>query len=348
MRICLITSKATSLSNVAKDIAKVAMGLGHPARLFSYLIPPVDMFKCCDAAIYVMTFSPVWIGTWLMNYRDVTIGRLKGRKWIPAIMYVTIEGRPKIHLMQDWMGRHVRYYAVSKYVRARLMEAGLPIEGVVYHGVDPEVVEEAKNLVPIVRKKLLDSLGVKHLYVSILSQHPRKGLKQLLRVWENITSELPDTALYVLTPAREPTPPQCYIDNKFGQYTKPEVFALMGAADYVIVPSYCEGFGLPLIEANAMGTPVIHCLYPPLTEITGEHNITFPYSDIRWFDAQEGIQYEFHVYEDKELADAIKQSYDILVNKPDAYKELSSKAVEHAKKFDIFKLYPKLIQALKP
>ncbi len=346
-RLCIFTSKAVSLSNVAKDIAKVAEANNYIPRLFKYLIPPTDIFRCCDSAIYIMTFSPVWIGAWLTNYRDVTIGKLKGRKWIPAVFYVTIEGRPKKHLVKPWMGRNVDYVAVSKYVKNKLEEVGLPIKDVVYHGVDFEVVEEARKFVPTIRKHLEKKLGTKYIVSAILSGHERKGIKQLLEAWGKVREQRKDVGLYLLTPSTQVPTEGCVIDNKYGELSKVEVLALMGASDLTVLPSLSEGFGLPLIESNAMGTPVVHCFYPPLSEITCEHNLTFPYDEIIPYDCQEGIEYEFHVYNIKELANTILEGIDIIEKDKDRYADMRNKVMEHVKKFDIMDTYPKLLSLLK-
>ena len=88
-------------------------------------------------------------------------------------------------------------------------------------------------------------------------------------------------------------------------------------------------------------------MYPPLSEITSEHNITFPYEDIKYIDFQEGIEYEFHIYNIGELANAILEGIDLIENDRDKYNEIRNKLVEHAKKFDIMVTYPKLLSLLK-
>jgi len=346
-KVCIFTSKAVSLRNVGRDIAKVCEAQGHVPRMFNYLIPPTDIFRMCDSAIFLMTFSPVWIGTWLTVYRDITIGKLKGRKWVPAIFYVTVEGRPKKHMVKPWMGRNIRYVAVSNYVKDKLESAGLPVESVVHHGVDFEAVNEALKLVPSVRKHLEKILKTKVIASAVLSPHRRKGIEELLNAWNIVREKSKDVGLYLLTPKDVVPPDGCYVDNKYGELSKAEVLALMGASDITILPSLSEGFGLPLIESNAMGTPVVHCLYPPLTEITNEGNFTFPYDKIQYYDCQEGIEYEFHRYNINNLAEAILEAADLALNKKDEMADRRAKVREHSKGFDIMKLYPKLLSLLK-
>jgi glycosyltransferase involved in cell wall biosynthesis len=52
--------------------------------------------------------------------------------------------------------------------------------------------------------------------------------------------------------------------------TDAELAALYRSAEYVVLPSLAEGFGLPLVEAFACGTPALVSRIAPLTEIGGD------------------------------------------------------------------------------
>ena len=54
-----------------------------------------------------------------------------------------------------------------------------------------------------------------------------------------------------------------------GLYMPPFVAGVMGCADVVLNPSYGEGFGLPIVEAQAAGTPVIVGNNSAQTELCG-------------------------------------------------------------------------------
>ena len=51
------------------------------------------------------------------------------------------------------------------------------------------------------------------------------------------------------------------------------------AAELFIYPSLLEGFGLPVLEAMACGTPVVCSAIPSLLEIVGDSALTFPATD---------------------------------------------------------------------
>ena len=51
---------------------------------------------------------------------------------------------------------------------------------------------------------------------------------------------------------------------------RPLLAALYRRASVVVLPSHREGFGLPLVEAMACGTPVVASAIPALKEIGGD------------------------------------------------------------------------------
>lgn len=338
----IFTSKAVSLSNVAKDIAYVVQQKGFVPRLFTYLTPSYEVRKMCDKVIYVMTYSPIWCTHWVLNARDV----YRDGRGRPVVFYGTVEGEIKQHLVPDWMKYCVPYVANSYYTKSKLENAGIFVRDVVYHGVNFEEVKQAKKLVKTMRNYLESKLGNGVIFGAILSDHPRKGLQSLLQVFSKVREKDKDMRLYILTPTPVPPAQGLYHDDKFGKYSKIEILALMGAFDYLIIPSYCEGFGLPLIEANAMGTPVIHCNYPPLSEITSEGNLTFDFVEIKKVDIREGVLYEYHIYNIDDFADVIFYAMDIKRFRREEYENLKKQVQEDSKRFDIVPLYSRLLEIL--
>lgn len=66
---------------------------------------------------------------------------------------------------------------------------------------------------------------------------------------------------------------------RLGYVKRENLPALYRDAEVYIQPSVEEGFGLPVIEAMAAGTPVIHSNHPVLSETGGGYGITFPMGD---------------------------------------------------------------------
>ena len=341
-RLCIFCSKAVSLSNVGRDIAYVARTRGLETKVFTYIRPSFEVVSMCDAVVYVMTYSPVWCTHWVLNARDV----YRGGRGRPVVFYGTVEGEVKRHLLHQWMLDCVPYVANSRYTKEKLERAGLQIVDVVYHGIVMEDVESAKSLVPSMRKYVRSRVGDGVVFGAILSDHPRKGLNTLLEAFRRVHERDRDAKLYLVTPAAVEPVEGVYIDRGFGEYTRTEILALIGALDFLVIPSYCEGFGLPLIEANAMGVPAIHCNYPPLSEITCNANIRFDYYDIRKVDLAEGILYEYHLYRVDDLVDSMLTAIDLVKNWRSAYEDSRAVAIENAKRFDARETYSKLLNIL--
>jgi glycosyltransferase involved in cell wall biosynthesis len=56
--------------------------------------------------------------------------------------------------------------------------------------------------------------------------------------------------------------------------------ALYTLAHVLLFPSLCEGFGWPIIEAQACGCPVVTSDRPPLTEVAGDAALFVPPEEI--------------------------------------------------------------------
>ncbi len=55
-----------------------------------------------------------------------------------------------------------------------------------------------------------------------------------------------------------------------GYVSKPELVELYRGAAVLVMPSQFEGFGLPVLEAMACGTPVVAAADPALREVAGD------------------------------------------------------------------------------
>jgi len=64
-----------------------------------------------------------------------------------------------------------------------------------------------------------------------------------------------------------------------GRLPEDELAVVLRRAAVLAVPSLAEGFGLPLVEAMAVGTPVVHSDAPALVEVAGGTGLTVPRRD---------------------------------------------------------------------
>ncbi|MFD1342664.1 glycosyltransferase family 4 protein [Litorisediminicola beolgyonensis] len=112
-------------------------------------------------------------------------------------------------------------------------------------------------------------------FVALGTIEPRKNHRLLLDLWDKLGAEAPpllivgqrgwaDDRLLARLDAR---PPQVF---ELGALGDAESFALLRDAAGLLFPSHAEGFGLPPVEAAALGCPVIASDLPVLRESLGD------------------------------------------------------------------------------
>jgi len=350
MRLGIFVGKATSLLNVGREIAYVAQRRGITTRLFTHLVPLCDIENVCDAAVLIIPASPIFGAKYMLAYRDY-----RETLNMPCILYTTVEGRIPRVLVKAWMLRDIEFIANSRYTREKLEEVGFSVRDVIPHGLVREVIQHARLYGRMTRRRLEAKFGAalkdKVIFGVVSSSHRRKGLDYLAKAVEYLAQKRKDFTVYVLsdtgaTKFIRPSP-HVIIDTNFGNLNREDVLTLIASFDYLVMPSLAEGFGLPLIEANALGRPVIHCAYPPLTENSDPSiNLTFPYLDIELYDCNDGILYELHVYDPRELALTMEEAIEMLQQRRSEYEQRSETAQKILDKYDAETHYTRLLQHL--
>jgi len=346
MRILIITSKAVSLTNVARDIAYVAQKLGHVPRLTRIMPLTTEVSRVADAVIFVYPASPLFCTSYFAKFREYRV-----HAGVPCVFYTTLEGRLTTYLVKTWMRRDLEFVANSNYTAHWLREAGLQVLGVVHHGIVREQVEVAKKMVHVARKNLEKVHGDKVIFGALAFWHKRKGLDYLAKAIKVLSEKRKDFVVHLVTNSQTMkyigSIEGLYVDTVFGTRSREEILAFLGALDWLIIPSLAEGFCLPLLEANAMGTPAIHCLYQPLTEISDvDANIPFPYDEVVLEDLGEGFDYEMHRYDPKILAKAMEEAIEIRLHDERDYRQRCERVRRVLDRFDAEKLYPQLLKYL--
>lgn len=160
---------------------------------------------------------------------------------------------------------------------------------VFYPGFDKEIFRRTKNLSQI--KKIQDKYGIFGRYIILIGTiQPRKNIVRLIEAIKNIE----DLKLVVVGKTTGPgrqawqfqeilqTPSKLGIAERviFPGFvpTQELPYLLSGAAAFVL-PSLWEGFGIPVVEAMAVGTPTIVSNVSSLPEVVGKAGLLVdPYS----------------------------------------------------------------------
>jgi glycosyltransferase involved in cell wall biosynthesis len=351
-KLTVMTSyRAPSLKNVSEDIVKVARSLGYTAKISYEQIPSFQLRRDGSSAIIMMPVDPLYSVGWLLIARDCVHGN------VPCIYYGVVEGRLNEKHVKPWMSE-ARIVTPSKYVRDKLTEAGLTVVGVVHHGVDLNLIEQARKYGKYRRKELCDKVGGcdgKVLCVTVSNSHPRKGLALLNRMANIVHKKDDNVVFYVVTEPKGQqyfNAPNVVVDTGFGSRSRVDALSLIAAADIYVSPSMAEGFGLTILDSMALGVPVVHAELPPLMEFS--EGFTVPVEYVSYFDVDfysggatvSGIIYENHVYDVEIFAEVLLQVVDYVRSRSDIIDDYRGRCELKVKEYDINVKYKELLKYL--
>lgn len=134
-----------------------------------------------------------------------------------------------------------------------------------------------------------------------------------MQAWNKASQQTDNILLYALTnydlSDYVSTLGNIYVDPSYGKMNRIEVLQKMNAVDVGVVPSLAEGFGMPLLEFNALGKPVIHGDFPPLNEISIVDNYKLKVVNFTHYkmegESVDGIDYTFMLYDVDQMAKTI-------------------------------------------
>jgi len=209
--------------------------------------------------------------------------RVAPAKWLP---WFPVDGAPVAARVRAALDTAHRPLVYSRWGLEELHKAGVERALYVPHGVEPKtfrVLDEAERA--HWREEWFP--GVEHLTLMVAANKgsdDRKHFQGNLRAWAAFAAGKPQARLYVHTEA----------GTRFGGYDLTELarelgildrvvfadqrqywmgypenvmVALYNCADALIAGSKSEGFGLPILEAQACGTPVVTTDFASMSEL---------------------------------------------------------------------------------
>ncbi len=192
-------------------------------------------------------------------------------------------------LVPGTLRRAARVFVVSEAMKteaARLYGLEPAKMDVVYNALDPRFTSSLspETLEGVRRKYALDTPYV--LYVG--SIHPRKNVVRLAEAFARIAKELPHKLVLVGRPSWFSGDIMARLESlrlgerlvRTGYAASADLPALVAAADAFAYVSLYEGFGLPVLEAMACGTPVLTSTDAALSEVVGDAALRADATDV--------------------------------------------------------------------
>jgi alpha-1,3-rhamnosyl/mannosyltransferase len=185
----------------------------------------------------------------------------------------------------------------TEYVRSTVIDAYGVDPGrvmVVPHGVEPAFGTALRSEFDLRRDF---GLGAGRVLVFPAITHPHKGHEFLLEVMARSWSD-PDLRLVLIggpgsaEPAVASAIERLGLERRVvrpGRVSDVDRDGLLALAEALVFPSRYEGFGAPVVEAMALGTPVICSDQPALREVVGDAGIVVPLEPDAWAGALDEV-----------------------------------------------------------
>lgn len=274
-------------------------------------VEPLPGLECLPARTVAMGYKPWRMLVWLGQLARVDFGRLvPGAEVFHAAEHLLLPLRsvPTVLTVHDLIFRHMpahhkalnRWYlnltmplyclrathvvAVSEWTRRDLMAAyGLPPERVtvIPEAADPRFRLQPPEAVAAVRA----CYGLPDRYLLFVGTvEPRKNLSRLLTAFETIRAEGLSDGLVIVGKrgwlnsdffdqlGRSPASDAVLLLGYVPDDALPAVYA---GAQALVFPSLYEGFGLPILEGMACGTPVVASNASSIPEVGGDAAVYF-------------------------------------------------------------------------
>lgn len=282
---------------------------GHPDIAASYRI--VEAPSRCTSRVVRVILQHTWLpvvarrsslmhfggGTVPRNVRVPTVLTLHDIQWVDYPHYVRPIKRAYLRRSVPASIRRATVVAVpSEFVRHTLVtHLHAPGDKIVavLHGVEPDLASSA-TVAGELREKY--SLGSGPVVVFPATTHPHKNHEFLLRLMANGANEWGDPALRLVITGSAGGAEQSVNDaisrlnlservRKLGRVSAADRDGLLRMADALVFPSEYEGFGAPVIEAMAIGAPVICSDRASLPEVVGSAAVVLPLVEADWENA---------------------------------------------------------------
>jgi len=257
---------------------RMLVWLGQLARVgFDRLLPSAELFHATEHLLL-----PLWSVPTILTVHDLIFRHLPEHHKPLNRWYLNLT-------MPLYCRRATRIITISEHSRRDLVAAyGLPPDKitVIYEAAAPRFRPQPSEAVNAVRARY----GLPDRYLLFVGTiEPRKNLTRLLDAFETVHAEGLSDGLVIVgkrgwlygdffarleaSPAREAILLPGYVPDA-------DLPAVYAGAQVSVLPSLYEGFGLPVLEAMACGTPTVASNAASIPEVGGEAALYFDPTDL--------------------------------------------------------------------
>lgn len=284
----------TGVGVYTRELAKALVAI-HPEVSWRWFFgslrgkPPKELMQnLCMYPLPPTLLEPLWnqlhmlspetllgpIDVW--HSSDWTQGPTSAKKvtTVHDLVYLQFPETLPRHVVQvhtrrmKWVVKEIDHIiAVSQSTKRDLVETfSIPQDkiSVIYEAARSECVPQSNERVESVRKKY--ALPKEYLlFVGTVS--PRKNVNQMIRAWRLVKDAPPFAIIGSIGWGEPPQMPDSFIH--LATIDDADLPAFYSGAVALVLPSLYEGFGLPIVEAMACGTPVVTSNVSSMPEVGG-------------------------------------------------------------------------------
>jgi len=221
---------------------------------------------------------------------DVWVAINEAYHSLPIVAWVPIDHDPVPPRVAEWCikGGNKLIVAMSKHGEQALLKAGVPRDRLVYipHAIDTKIwTADGPTCRDVLRVPEDAHLTV----ITAMNKGKRKSFPEMLKAWSLFAAAHKDAYLYlhtdrfghldginlipVLKAVGAPEDRIRWVNSSQMRagIAAETLASIMRSADVLLLASRGEGFGIPVIEAQAVGTPVIVTDWTAQPELVRDH-----------------------------------------------------------------------------
>lgn len=247
--------------------------------------PPADVYHITSQNLASLLLFRRPPGRVVVTVHDIIPYMLRNNRQLCP--YRTVADRLFDRLAMAGLRRADQLIAVSRYTKQCATEQ-LQIESkritVIYEGIEHEHFKPMA--VPNTIRQRYGLLDRRRYLIYVGSEDPRKNLTTLLHALAEVRRALPDVELIKVGRAHFVTERERLLAlavelgireavHFLDDVPEDDLPLLYNLADVCVLPSLYEGFGFPVLEAMACGTPVVVANATSLPELVGDAGLLF-------------------------------------------------------------------------